>query len=136
MQAEWIPYPTMLNTIGKLPERIVARKLAKDLEDKILPTNQKVLKQETKIHTGVFVFLSFLFFFPHLHITCVKDTRRKTKHWLWQSLCGAHSCNITVPFNSLVQAGVCLTFIRRIAAALQDKTMSCSLATGALLLFT
>ena len=42
---------TMQNTVGKLMERIVVRKLARDFEDReILPANQGV--QTKKMHMG------------------------------------------------------------------------------------
>ena len=89
----------MQNTAGKFMERIVARKLARDLEEReILPANQEGSDQYNA-HGKIQL---------HLHMTCTKDSRGKKKQWLWQS--------ISSPFkllrDLLVQYGVSLTLTR------------------------
>ena len=64
---------TMQNTIGKLMEHIVARKLASDLEDReILPTNQGI---QRLFRPGKWTWEMGL----HLHVTCAKDSRGKNR---------------------------------------------------------
>ena len=66
-----------LTTVGKLMERIVARKLARDLEErKILPANQEGSDQYNA-HVKIQL---------HLHMTYTKDSRRKNKQRLRQSI--------------------------------------------------
>ena len=61
---------TMQNTVGKLMERTIARKLSRNLEDrKILPANHEEF-QTRKMQM-------------HLHITSTKDSRGKNKRWLY-----------------------------------------------------
>ena len=68
---------TMQYTAGKLMERIVARKLARDLEErKIFLANQEGSDQYNA-HGKIQL---------HLHMTCTKDSRGKNKQWQWQSI--------------------------------------------------
>ena len=68
---------TMQNTVGKLMERTVSRKLARDLEEReILPANQEGLDQYNA-HGKIKL---------DLHMTCTKNSRGKNKQWLWQSI--------------------------------------------------
>ena len=61
---------TMQNTIGKLMEHTVARKLIRDLEDReIHPANQGGSDQENAYGKMQL----------HLHMTCMKDSRGKNK---------------------------------------------------------
>ena len=60
----------MQNTVGKLMERNVARKLARDLEDKeILSADQ--WGSDQRMHMGKMQL--------HLHMTRTKDSRGKNK---------------------------------------------------------
>ena len=62
----------MLNTIGKLTERIVAKKLARDIENKeILPANKGGL-QTGKKHIGSKCSSACI-------MMCMKDSREKNK---------------------------------------------------------
>ena len=64
---------TMQNAVGKLMERTVARKLARDLEDReILPENRGGSDQKNA-HGKMQL---------HLHMKCTKDSRGKNKQWL------------------------------------------------------
>ena len=65
---------TMHNTVGKLMERIVVRKLARDLEDREIQPHANQGFQTKKMHMGKMQ--------QHLHITCTKDSRGKNKQWL------------------------------------------------------
>ena len=66
---------TMQNTVGKLMEGTVARKLARDLEDReILPENKGGGGSDQENAHGKMQL--------HLHMTCTKDSRGKNKQWL------------------------------------------------------
>ena len=75
-QAEWMPILTMQNTVGKLMEHIVARKLTRDLMDrKILLANHW---GGGGVHMGKYSCIC-------IYMTCTKDSRGKNKvQWLWQ----------------------------------------------------
>ena len=71
---------TMQNTVGKLMEGTVARKLARDLEDReILPENRGGGggggggSDQENAHGKMQL---------HLHMRCTKDSRGKYKQWL------------------------------------------------------
>ena len=68
---------TMHNTVGKLMERLVGRKLARHLKEReILPADQEGWDQYNA-HGKIQL---------HLHMTCTKDSRGKNKQWLCQSI--------------------------------------------------
>ena len=107
---------TMQNTIGKLMERIVARKLARDLEDrKILPANQEAFRPGKCTWENAAAF----------EYDVYEEFQRKE-----QTLAVAidledayNRVQVKLLMDLLVQYGVSLTLTRWIAAALLERTV-------------
>ena len=72
---------TMQNTIGKLMERIIARKLSRHLDDReMLPAHQERLEGGGGGGGGQTRKMQL-----HLRMTCTKDSRGRNKQWLNRS---------------------------------------------------
>ena len=116
---------TMQNTAGKLMERIVARKLARDLERRNeLPPNKggyRAGKKNTWENAVRFAFDVY------------KGSRGRIKLWPWWSVVLEDVYNrvqFKLLMELLVQYGVILTLTRWLAAALQERRLPCDLEPG------